>query len=573
MNIDKIIFAVDDNPRYAGLWEINSEICKKVLGITPVLFHITDEESDFYEDEFGIVKKIKKLNNYPSSFQSQIYRLYGTKYFKDQVCLVSDIDLLMVNKNYLINTVKNFNDDDFVIFSDDAYDPNRPECVGIYSYPRIYMCYNAAKGGVFNEILNTNRTFNSFADEVFKVCPHHHDCDEIYLGTKINFFENQSRIKRLKRGFTSPFICSNRIERPQNEDKFNQYDKCQILSNDLIDINLSRPYSKYKKEIDELKEIILNKNDEVYLIGCHIENNTQENYLRELTNVLEKNNKKFVLTSHTTIPTDIIKKSVGFIYDSDNPKYKTWNLKGFPKFVFQNENFNIESPYITYGASDYYHVGVIRLIINGIKYLQNTDFETIHWIEYDAIPDFEENKKLKVLLKENDFIFYGVGSKFSFNLSKVNPEFLKLKSHEIYVKLSENSFIAEKVISDNLTVGIKKTFYLNENDTNTWSRYSQNFNNQKINFSLFESEYNVDIFITNISNEIVNVLIEHKNENINLEIYPNVWFLKQICFINDVGDFKLSLIEKDNKIIIMDENLDDPKKYESIVKSVNFIGK
>ena len=33
MKIDKIIFSVDDNPRYQGLWKINSEICKKVLGI------------------------------------------------------------------------------------------------------------------------------------------------------------------------------------------------------------------------------------------------------------------------------------------------------------------------------------------------------------------------------------------------------------------------------------------------------------------------------------------------------------------------------------------------------------
>ena len=55
MNIDKIIFSVDDNPKYQGLWEINSQICKEHLGITPVLFYITDEESDFYNDKWGLV--------------------------------------------------------------------------------------------------------------------------------------------------------------------------------------------------------------------------------------------------------------------------------------------------------------------------------------------------------------------------------------------------------------------------------------------------------------------------------------------------------------------------------------
>jgi hypothetical protein len=176
-------------------------------------------------------------------------------------------------------------------------------------------------------------------------------------------------------------------------------------------------------------------------------------------------------------------------------------------------------------------------------------------------------------LNENDFIFYGIGTRFSFNLAKVNDEFISMNNNEIFKNLSESNYLAEQLIGNKLTSGVKKTIFLNEEDKFLWGRYSQNFNNQKINFSLFEGEDDVNIFITNISSDVVNVLIEHKNENINLEIYPNVWFLRQICFIRDAGDLKISLIEKDNKIIIMDENLDDPKKYESIVKSVNFIGK
>ena len=57
MKIDKIIFSSDDS-HYLDFWKINSEITLKKLGITPVLFHITDEDSDFFEDEFGLVKKI-----------------------------------------------------------------------------------------------------------------------------------------------------------------------------------------------------------------------------------------------------------------------------------------------------------------------------------------------------------------------------------------------------------------------------------------------------------------------------------------------------------------------------------
>ena len=63
MKLDKIIFAIDDNPEYSGFWEINSEICKKKIGVTPVLFKIGNTESDFYEDKFGIVKEVNPVNS------------------------------------------------------------------------------------------------------------------------------------------------------------------------------------------------------------------------------------------------------------------------------------------------------------------------------------------------------------------------------------------------------------------------------------------------------------------------------------------------------------------------------
>ena len=49
MKIDKIIFASDDS-HFLDFWEIQSKVCKEILGIQPVLFHITDSESDFYDD-------------------------------------------------------------------------------------------------------------------------------------------------------------------------------------------------------------------------------------------------------------------------------------------------------------------------------------------------------------------------------------------------------------------------------------------------------------------------------------------------------------------------------------------
>ena len=155
------------------------------------------------------------------------------------------------------------------------------------------------------EIFNTERSFFDFANEVRETYWQEHDCDELFLGTKISNFINQNRIKRLRRGYKSPFVCPKRIERPSNENLFNVYNETDIKNGNIVDIHLSRPYSKHKIEIDKLRRIILNEDDEVYLIGCHIENETQENLLRNLTNTLKNNNKDFILVSHTLIPQDI----------------------------------------------------------------------------------------------------------------------------------------------------------------------------------------------------------------------------------------------------------------------------
>jgi len=568
MIIDKIIFAVDDNPKYSGLWEINSEICKKVLGITPVLFHITEEDSDFYEDKYGIVKKVKRLSNHSTGFQSQIYRMYGTKYFPNEVCVTSDIDMLTINKSYITDQVKHFNEDDFIVYTSDGYDKNRPECVDIYTDPRVSMCYNAGKGTTFNEIFNTERSFFDFANEVRETYWQEHDCDELFLGTKISNFTNQNRIKRLRRGYRSPFICPKRIERPPNENLFNVYNETDIKNGDVIDIHLSRPYSKHKVEIDKLRRIILNEDDEVYLIGCHIENEIQENLLRNLVVSLKDNNKDFILVSHTLIPQDIIEQSVGFIYDTINPKYKTWELNGFTRFIFESDSFTIDSPYIGYGASDYYHVGVIRLLINGLRFIQKTNYKIVHWIEYDSIPNFKMNEVASAELKLFDFIFYGVGSMFSFKTDRVSKSFLDMSNEDIFRNLSHNEFLAEKLVNNNLIFGKTKTYHLDENETNTWGKYSQNFNETKINWSLFEKDEKINLFLHNISNEnqVVDVVLNDKETK--YELTPYTWYIFDIGTKKDSDYFEIS-----NNKVLCKTLLSNSENYNNLINKVIFTTK
>jgi hypothetical protein len=271
MRIDKVIFSVDDNPLYQGFWEIQSKICSEILGVTPVLFKITDNDSDFYEDEYGLVKNIDK-NSCPgiiTSFLSQIIRMYGTKYFSDEVCMTGDIDMIMFNKKYFIDDIQKYPQDDLVIFDSDAYNPNRIECQDpeIFAGQRYPICYSAAKGSVFNKILDTDRPFNQYAHEL-GMMRLGWGTDEIYFGQCVNNKNHGVNVHKTIRPRQDGWIVEDRIDRHnfpiyftnENEKKYNEkygnYNKNLVLNGFYKDAHCPRPYHDCQIEINDLVDLI-----------------------------------------------------------------------------------------------------------------------------------------------------------------------------------------------------------------------------------------------------------------------------------------------------------------------------
>lgn len=293
MKINKVIFGVNDS-YFLEFWPLQSKICREILGLEPVLFYISEEESDFYHDGYGLVKKIKKVDGYNTGLLSCIVRLYGTKYFPEDVCITGDLDMLMINKKYFIEQVENFSEDSLVIYTSDAYDLNRPEVKELFDtepFPFKQEMYNypyfAAKGKVFDKVVDTNCSFEYFVKrhENYKSgYKFMWMIDEFYFSDCVNYKEHGIEIHKLRRGFTSPWIADKRINRHnfpvqlewenevklQNEHGF--YDKQKLIDGYYIDVNCCRPYSKYKNVIDELVDIVL-KNSHIKKIK--IDNRTE----------------------------------------------------------------------------------------------------------------------------------------------------------------------------------------------------------------------------------------------------------------------------------------------------------
>ena len=253
MKIDKVIMSCDDNESYLKLWPYVSKVCKLTLGITPVLFHITDEYSDFIPDKYGIVKKIKKHPELPTGFQSQIYRMYGTKFFYDENCLISDLDMLIFNKDYFNKQIEKYDDNDLIVYLSDAYDLTRPDCAQIWALNRVAMCYILGKGKTFNDLLNLNCDFNEFAERVYNfdfgydVPPFHKD--EVFLGKMIFRNYEDINIVKLTRNINDVFHIPGRV----NKEDFYNINPWLIHSKELIDCHVAKDW---RENIESFEKII-----------------------------------------------------------------------------------------------------------------------------------------------------------------------------------------------------------------------------------------------------------------------------------------------------------------------------
>ena len=241
MKPTKAIVATDNNPIYYPFWNTVSKFWYKVIGIEPVLVYVGTENptvmnlSDKYGEIVHFNLRDKKLN-FKTSTMAQTIRHFGATRYPDDVCILSDADMLPLNKDYYLNQkeVLDFDDDGVCFYSSDWPEPNR--------YP---MCYIAAKGKNFKEIIGAE--YNQFEEEIGKWVSYGHgwDTDEkvSYDKWKNSRFKDNSLF--LKRGWRNN-IATNRIDRVviQRLD-WNNLDS-------YIDFHMLRPYTKNRDVLERI---------------------------------------------------------------------------------------------------------------------------------------------------------------------------------------------------------------------------------------------------------------------------------------------------------------------------------
>lgn len=237
MKIDYAILSTNEKPLYKDFWPVVKPVWINYIKIKPILVIISDIDEVIDHGDY-IIFKINKIEGVDTGLQSQIARIWITKFYQNEVCLISDIDMLPMNEDYFKKNVEDVDEDSLVIYSADAYPKQKK---------RFPMCYNAAKGKTFTEILELDG-FNSFEDFCRKLVERGEgwNTDELFFGEKVYKYKNQKRIVKLSRGWISG-IAKLRIDRI-----IWKYEPQQVKT--YIDSHLVRPYTTYKIKIDKLIE-------------------------------------------------------------------------------------------------------------------------------------------------------------------------------------------------------------------------------------------------------------------------------------------------------------------------------
>ena len=232
MKIQRAIMATDANPEYYQFWPVVAKRWNS-WGITPTLAVVSDKKIDI-DESLGDVIYHTPNPDVPTPQQAQIIRLFLAASYEDDVCLISDIDMLPLKKDYFTKTIEVYDNVSFVVYSSDAYPPTDP------AFPAYPMCYLASDGENFKEIIEGD--LESFNDVVVAWLEEGHGwhTDEKVFFQKLQKWDAINNLMiPLRRGFNmSPDPAS--------------IGRNLISSGFYIDYHMPRPYEKFKEVIDNI---------------------------------------------------------------------------------------------------------------------------------------------------------------------------------------------------------------------------------------------------------------------------------------------------------------------------------
>lgn len=245
MKIDRVIVSTTSHKNYFNFWPIVSNSWKN-LGIKPTLIYTSNKKKKFDSEQDVLNLNIDGLD---PIFVAQSSRLLVPSLFPNDVCLISDIDIMPLSKSYFFEQIKKIDDDNFVIYRPDACPPNM-----------LALCFNVALGKTWNELFEA-----STVEDIKKLLTKWYPKE--YVAFKNNWYFDQIKLREKLEIFrkTNPNRVKTLDDRVTNFNRLNRdnlkLDMKKYLSSEeyFSDFHMPRPYNFYKRKIDKIYKKAFNE--------------------------------------------------------------------------------------------------------------------------------------------------------------------------------------------------------------------------------------------------------------------------------------------------------------------------
>lgn len=257
--LGKCLVACDNNKKYWEFFPLVKKCWKEIVGLDVTMIMVSDiipEELLQYKDSIILFKPIENIN---TAFQAQCIRLLYPALLNCNGVIISDMDLIPLNKTFYTDNSSYFSKDTFVIYRD---------CISQFGqYP---ICFCAAYPEIWSSIFNI-KTDGDIRTLITKWYLNDYNISDSnsrgWAQDQIQLYNSVNKWKGSVAKLQDKFTKFNRLDRSDMAHVLRNVTlhKEAITKKERTDFHLP-PYNEYKEIIHHLLSDVITEDITVYII-------------------------------------------------------------------------------------------------------------------------------------------------------------------------------------------------------------------------------------------------------------------------------------------------------------------
>ena len=242
MKIDRVIFASNTNSNYIQFWPLVARVWRHTTGARPTLFFVAAPGTPIEHIPNTDIVYIPPPNDLPSCFVAQCIRLLAPLWFPNEVCVLCDIDLLMVSSTFFPQYLANVGRNDLAIIN--RYTGN---------VKHNSLCYHVGLGSTFAKVFRLPPTVPAWSRILKKWYAERNgrwNTDERVL---FDHVKSQNSVRVAK--FSSSGIWGPGASRSLTH--YNGFQFNSLRAKSYVEVEPPFPYMAHRARIDDIVKTIL----------------------------------------------------------------------------------------------------------------------------------------------------------------------------------------------------------------------------------------------------------------------------------------------------------------------------